>query len=197
MYGTTAPSGPWPPSKGVSIFCKSHPRQIWGFLVINIFTIRGCQSPTWRTRLSIFVRHITFALSGMKDLACSRATAAQFARFFEHVSLTTMPKLDIIGEKRGKEALISFPQIENCTVHIRHLYHRQFDRWVQLRVLSSDWIRQLHTTLCVLISSQKTRNIIQGTLALWQSQHSGAEPPNRFRPGPSGITALLKAGGSC
>jgi len=60
-----------------------------------------------------------------------------------------MTKLDIIGVDWGKEALLSFPQIENCTLHIRHLKHRQFDRWAQLRVSSSDWVRQLHTILCL------------------------------------------------
>jgi hypothetical protein len=49
-------------------------------------------------------------------------------------------------------------------------------------------------SVCVLISYQKTRNIIQSTLALWQPEHSGAEPPNRFRPGPTGSIALLNAG---
>lgn len=178
-------------------FCNTHSMQLWGLLNIYVFRRWGCQSPTWRTRVPVFVWHITFDLFGMGEPPCSCATAAQFSRFFEHLSPIITSKLDIIGKERRKEALLSFPQVENCTVHIRNSYHRQFDRWAQLRVSSSDWVRQLHTILCVLISSQKTHNIIQGTLALWQPQHSGAEPPNRFRPGPSGRTALLKAGGSC
>jgi hypothetical protein len=83
---------------------------------------------------------------GSSPLACPEWETLPLAtvpRYSAHDSLTntsptTKSKLDIIGEGRGKEALFTFPQIEKCTVQIRHLHHRPFDRWAQLRVSSTD-----------------------------------------------------------
>jgi len=93
MYGATAHSGPWPPSQGASILLC--PKLISSTLVFlgsvwttsfhypshptHLFvTGQGCrchaQTPTWRTRVYLFVWVMTFDLSGMVDPASSYPT---------------------------------------------------------------------------------------------------------------------------
>lgn len=130
MHGTTAPCGPWPPSKDVSIFCNTHSMQLWGLLYINVFTRWGCQPLTWRTRVSVSVWHITFDLSGMGDPPCSCATAEQFSGFFEHIK---------VGYHRGGEGKGSPSFVSPST-----------ELYCPYQTLISSTIWQMRSTVCLI-----------------------------------------------
>jgi hypothetical protein len=86
-------------SSSIYYFCLRH---LWGFLNIGFSPRWGhhphAQSPTWRTRVSLFVWIITFDLSGLGDPASSCVTAGLALRIIwphkphHHIKVETLSR---------------------------------------------------------------------------------------------------------